>query len=292
MKRPAKCWMLVLWLLGLALMLSACGHSAQQASSEVASVPTWQEQYDLGIRYLSEGNYREAILAFEMAIEIDPKRPETYIGLADAYIGTGAFDFAVKVLENGFSATQDKLIQEQLNKIRELQYFEPEQGITYLNREERVRIMHEKYEFYNDDLLGGYADYDGDGFDESEFFDTYHVEFPDGWKIKKASFYYCDHDGQFAESLAEFEYSADDLNYSGSGAKFNEEGFADYFYCFVGTGRDQSSWNLYHLGVFGFNKEGFPELIYEDQDIELTFSSGTTGNDEIEQYIEGVLSLH
>lgn len=36
---------------------------------------TWQDQYDLGMLYLSEGNYEEAIIAFTAAIEIDPKRP-------------------------------------------------------------------------------------------------------------------------------------------------------------------------------------------------------------------------
>ena len=49
----------------------------------------WQEQYDLGIRYLSDGNYEEAIIAFTAAIEIDPKRAEAYVGRGDAYIGSG-----------------------------------------------------------------------------------------------------------------------------------------------------------------------------------------------------------
>ena len=61
------------------LSLSACGQSG----------PTWQEQYDLGVRYLSEGNYEEAIIAFTAAIEIDPKRPQAFIGRGDAYTGTG-----------------------------------------------------------------------------------------------------------------------------------------------------------------------------------------------------------
>lgn len=37
---------------------------------------TWQEQYDLGVRYLSEGNYEQAVIAFTAAIEIDLKRPD------------------------------------------------------------------------------------------------------------------------------------------------------------------------------------------------------------------------
>ena len=57
---------------------------------------TWQEQYDLGTRYLSEGNYEEAIIAFSGAIEIDPKRAEAYVGLADAYVGTGEYMMALE----------------------------------------------------------------------------------------------------------------------------------------------------------------------------------------------------
>ena len=32
---------------------------------------TWQEKYDLGIKYLEESNYEEAVLAFSEAIKID-----------------------------------------------------------------------------------------------------------------------------------------------------------------------------------------------------------------------------
>lgn len=63
----------------LSLGLVGCGQKA----------PTWQEQYDLGVRYLSEGNYEEAIIAFTTAIEIDPKHPTAYVGRGDAYIGSG-----------------------------------------------------------------------------------------------------------------------------------------------------------------------------------------------------------
>ena len=52
--------------LALILGLCACGQNAAAA---------WQEQYDLGVKYLSEGNYQEAVIAFTAAIEIDAKRP-------------------------------------------------------------------------------------------------------------------------------------------------------------------------------------------------------------------------
>lgn len=50
---------------------------------------TFEHHYDLGLHYLSEGNYQEAILAFTAAIEIDPKRVEAYVGRGNACIFSG-----------------------------------------------------------------------------------------------------------------------------------------------------------------------------------------------------------
>ena len=83
------------WLAVLLLGLCACTATA-----------AWQEQYDLGVRYLSEGNYREAIIAFNAAIEIDPKRAEAYIGLADAYEAQGDVERARQVLTDALSALE------------------------------------------------------------------------------------------------------------------------------------------------------------------------------------------
>lgn len=46
------------------------------------------KQLELGNKYLSEGNYKEAILAFEKAIEIGPLDIEDRMGLSDVYIKT------------------------------------------------------------------------------------------------------------------------------------------------------------------------------------------------------------
>lgn len=75
-------------------VLSSCGQTTSagiQGSDELDNL-TWQEQYDLGIRYLSEGNYEEAIIAFTAAIEIDPKQALAYVGRGDAYILSGETD--------------------------------------------------------------------------------------------------------------------------------------------------------------------------------------------------------
>jgi len=91
-----------LWVV-LAIVLSLCACGGQEAEP-AAEVPTWQEQYDLGIRYLSEGNYEEAIIAFTAAIEIDPKQAEAYIGLADVYTAQGDTEKAVEVLNQALEA--------------------------------------------------------------------------------------------------------------------------------------------------------------------------------------------
>lgn len=94
----------------LLLGFTACGQNE--------AVPTWQEQYEFGIRYLSEGNYEEAIIAFNAAIEIDPKQAEAYIGLADVYIAQGDLDSAAAVLTKALEAAEDAaMIQARLDEV-------------------------------------------------------------------------------------------------------------------------------------------------------------------------------
>lgn len=87
----------------LLLNLCACTQSAEER---------WQEQYDLGVRYLSEGNYEEAIIAFTAAIEIDAKRPEGFIGRGDAYIGSGETEdnLAVALSDYETALTLDEML--------------------------------------------------------------------------------------------------------------------------------------------------------------------------------------
>jgi len=46
----------------------------------------YERQIRLGYKLLEQGNYEEAILAFDKAIEIDVKRDKAYIGKADVYV--------------------------------------------------------------------------------------------------------------------------------------------------------------------------------------------------------------
>lgn len=71
------------------------------------SVSTWTEQYDLGVRYVSEGRYEEAVIAFQKAIEIDPKQTKPYSALAEIYVTQGDMEKAAEILHQGVQATGD-----------------------------------------------------------------------------------------------------------------------------------------------------------------------------------------
>ncbi|MCD7752496.1 MAG: hypothetical protein LUI10_12320 [Lachnospiraceae bacterium] len=53
--------------------------------SNFRSRNAWQEQYDLGIQYLTDGDYSAAVVALTAAIETEPKRAALYIARGDAY---------------------------------------------------------------------------------------------------------------------------------------------------------------------------------------------------------------
>ena len=94
-------------LLALTLSLCACKNTAAR----------WQEQYDLGMWYLSDGEYEEAIIVFNAAIEIDPTQADAYLSLANAYIGMNDFDAAREILEQGYELTQSEALKAKLEEL-------------------------------------------------------------------------------------------------------------------------------------------------------------------------------
>ena len=86
-----------IWLWAVLFLLCACGKKG----------PTWQEQYDLGMKYLNEKDYEEAVTAFQVASSIAPKQQPAYIGAADAYVGmAGSGDESIDV-EKCYEAAED-----------------------------------------------------------------------------------------------------------------------------------------------------------------------------------------
>ena len=141
-----------------ATVLSLCACGAQKA--DVADVPTWQEQYDLGVRYLSDGNYEEAIIAFMAAIEIDPKQPDAYLKAAETYEVMGDMEAALAILQRGVEATQSESLREQLAALTQIETGET--GVSeetaptetyYGNRWESAPWSADRMEIYVDEEL-------------------------------------------------------------------------------------------------------------------------------------------
>ena len=210
-----KLYMPMLLILLLVASLCACGSKAETAVGEIpeesATALTWQEQYDLGVRYLSEGNYKEAIIAFEAAIKIDPKRVEGYLGLADAYEAMGDSDRAAQVIEDAIAALGE--LEELLARLEpELVRQGDEPGYMTL-------LMRQEYLLANGDHGQITYQYDEQGYlltsehqlwnygPDHEFSGTDHAEFSYENGEAFAHRWYAGHDGitqdNGAESLGE-----------------------------------------------------------------------------------------
>ena len=103
----------------LATSLLACGKKTDDESEalQTQAQMTWQDHYDLGVRLLNEGNYADAILAFQAAIQIDPKNVEAYVLLANVYNIAGDTERAVATLQNGLDQTGNaERIQQYVDK--------------------------------------------------------------------------------------------------------------------------------------------------------------------------------
>jgi predicted nucleic acid-binding Zn ribbon protein len=66
-----------------------------------------ERQIKSSYKLLNEGKYEEAILAFEKAIEIQPRNTRAYAGLGLAYAQTGEYDKALETFETTFDLGLD-----------------------------------------------------------------------------------------------------------------------------------------------------------------------------------------
>lgn len=104
-----------------------------------------QTQLDLGNKYLTEGQYEDAVVAFEAAISIEPKTPEAYKGLAEAYEDMGNNEAAKEALQRGIEATADEGLKDYKESIEEEQKKqEAAEAEARRQEEERKREQKEK----------------------------------------------------------------------------------------------------------------------------------------------------
>lgn len=204
-------------LLSMIIFLSAVGCSSR-------SEMTWQEQYDLGIRYLSEGNYEEAIIAFTAAIEIDPAQVGSHLGLADAHIGVGNAEQAVQTLTNAINIVND--VESLQAKLVELVNSAIEQNNLDLAAELLGKTadnidssrQSELLRHYVDSRLHTEYDYEFDGyrlgdFDNDGGFEIFFGGYPSQNLQLPSTHFYCDHDGSDWTEL--YTYQRED--YAGGG---------------------------------------------------------------------------
>ena len=101
----------------LLLTLAAC-QKAPEAAEPADEAPGWQAKFDLGVRYLSEGNYEEAILAFAAAIEIDPRNADAYLKLAQVCEQREDDAKTLQTLESGLEQTDDQRLREYIWQVK------------------------------------------------------------------------------------------------------------------------------------------------------------------------------
>ncbi|MDO5291842.1 MAG: tetratricopeptide repeat protein [bacterium] len=80
----------------------------------------FDKQISSGERYLKEKNYEQAILAFEKAAKVNEKDADTYLKLAEAYLGAGKAGQAIEWLKKGYDRTKDERIYHQIEQIAAL----------------------------------------------------------------------------------------------------------------------------------------------------------------------------
>ena len=77
----------------------------------------YDDYLQLGQKYLSEMKYEDAILVFQDAVRLDPKRAEAYTELAELYVKNGQYDEAEEVLryaeKHVAGNAQDEIASEQ-----------------------------------------------------------------------------------------------------------------------------------------------------------------------------------
>lgn len=76
-----------------------------------------QDQLDLGAKYLEEMDYEQALVAFNTALEIDPKNADAYLGIVEVYIRTNDFETALEYAKEGYEVTGDERLKEKIDMI-------------------------------------------------------------------------------------------------------------------------------------------------------------------------------
>ena len=89
-------------LISLMLFTSGCAVMTAAAPEPTPAPPTVEELLADALKYYNAGNYEEAILLYEAAIEIEPRNFDATVGLGKAYRSTGNNGQAVETLKAAY----------------------------------------------------------------------------------------------------------------------------------------------------------------------------------------------
>ncbi len=88
-------------------------------------LPGWEDYYAGGSALYGADYFEAAATAFKIAMEIDPSRPEAYIGAAQAYIALDDRDRAKAILKKGCEETLSEDIRFALDELAKLPPADP-----------------------------------------------------------------------------------------------------------------------------------------------------------------------
>ncbi len=133
----------------------------------------YEKQLKIAQRYVDELDYEKAIAAYKAAIEIDPKRPEAYLELAEVYEENGNYDEAVRILKEGYDKTGDEEIKDMLERLEKKlltsdndvqnENEEADNSVEAVSREEQIEKFIEKYEPLMEKIAIEYEAFEGEG---------------------------------------------------------------------------------------------------------------------------------
>lgn len=92
---------------GTAIAIGASNSTTQSAITGI----------QLAERYLSELNYEQAVIEFQLVLEVEPMNVDAYLGLANSYIGLGDTEKALEVLHQGLERTGDARMQAKIDEL-------------------------------------------------------------------------------------------------------------------------------------------------------------------------------
>lgn len=151
---------LALTVLLLCMVLAGCGEKPL----------TLDEQLELGVRYLNDLDYENAVIAFTAAIELDGQNPQAYAGLYMAYTALDNTQKAEETLATAMAANVSD--EEILNWVKMMEISNsnladsddstlmPRQNTENLSERETQDLIDAQRSFFTDEIVPGSEEYE------------------------------------------------------------------------------------------------------------------------------------